>query len=226
MTLDINYVARNVSIPESFREYAEERFDRIQPLTNGAQRLEIKLTKQAHRGADGSMTVELTLHEKSDIIRAESSDNDKLVAFDQTFQRLQERLRRLRDRRKGGRRRASVSEATASLTPPTNGESLVNQVLEARRAEEAEAEEAERARREGAVPVSIRQKVFPTERMSVDEAVDNMELVGHDFYLFVDSETDRPSVAYRRRGWSYGVIALGDEESSTERIYHSSNNGG
>ena len=57
-------------------------------------------------------------------------------------------------------------------------------------------------------PVVIRHKVFPTVRMTPEDAVDHMELVGHDFYLFVDAGTDRPSVVYRRKGWDYGVIAL------------------
>ena len=48
--------------------------------------------------------------------------------------------------------------------------------------------------------------------MSIDDALYNMELVGHDFYLFHDIETDRPSVVYRRKGWDYGVIGLGDAE--------------
>ena len=55
--------------------------------------------------------------------------------------------------------------------------------------------------------------------MNLDDAIDNMELVGHDFYLFIDEETGLPSVAYRRRGWSYGVIAMGEEESETIRDY-------
>src|SRR5678816_1149059 len=60
-------------------------------------------------------------------------------------------------------------------------------------------------------PVVIRKKVFAAVPMTVDDALYYMELVGHDFYLFVDAETDRPSVVYRRKGWDYGVIALDDE---------------
>ena len=60
-------------------------------------------------------------------------------------------------------------------------------------------------------PVVIRKKVFPETRMTTADAVDHMELVGHDFYLFIDSETDRPSVVYRRKGWDYGVISLESE---------------
>ena len=57
-------------------------------------------------------------------------------------------------------------------------------------------------------PVVIRHKVFPAERMTKEDAVDRMELVGHDFFLFIDAATDRPSVVYRRTGWDYGVIGL------------------
>ena len=62
--------------------------------------------------------------------------------------------------------------------------------------------------------VVIRQKVFPSTRMTQEDAVDHMELVGHDFFLFIDAKTDRPSVVYRRKGWDYGVIGL--EESADE----------
>ncbi len=58
----------------------------------------------------------------------------------------------------------------------------------------------------------IRTKVFPSQSMTVDQALEHMELVGHDFFLFIDAETDRPSVVYRRKGWDYGVIGLADGE--------------
>ena len=67
-------------------------------------------------------------------------------------------------------------------------------------------------------PVVIRTKVFPSTSMTVDEAVDHMELVGHDFFLFIDAETDRASVVYRRTGWDYGVIALDEESDSTDEL--------
>ena len=61
-------------------------------------------------------------------------------------------------------------------------------------------------------PVVIRKKVFAATPMTVDDALYRMELVGHDFYLFIDAETDRPSVVYRRKGWDYGVIGLDVED--------------
>ena len=62
-------------------------------------------------------------------------------------------------------------------------------------------------------PVVIRKKVFAAAPMTVDDALYLMELVGHDFYLFIDAETLRPSVVYRRKGWDYGVIGLDDSAS-------------
>jgi hypothetical protein len=66
----------------------------------------------------------------------------------------------------------------------------------------------------------IRKKVFEATPMSVDDALYQMELVGHDFYLFIDEETRRPSVVYRRKGWDYGVIGLdenaGQVDATTE----------
>ena len=64
---------------------------------------------------------------------------------------------------------------------------------------------------EAASPIEIRHKSFKGERLTPAEAVDRMELVGHDFYLYIDSETGAPAAAYRRKGWSYGIITLDNE---------------
>ena len=79
------------------------------------------------------------------------------------------------------------------------------------------AQAAEQDAPEVGTPVRIRQKAFPATPMSVDEAVDAMELVGHDFFLFQNAETGVPSVVYRRRGWSYGVIRL-DESLPQDHV--------
>ena len=72
--------------------------------------------------------------------------------------------------------------------------------------------------------MEIRRKRFPAHQITVDEAVDQMELVGHDFFLFVDRETQEPSAVYRRKGWEYGVISLsqdGRSEQEKVRAYQS-----
>jgi ribosomal subunit interface protein len=213
MTMDVSYVARNVSIPDRFRDYAQEKFSKIEQLSTRAQRLEIKVTKQSnHRHSDENLTVELTVHGKGKVIRAEAQADDKFAAFDLAFGKLLERLRRLRDRQKDRQqKRVSVADATAVLPPVEPGQSLVDQV----KAEQA-AENGVHAEENGEAPVKIRKKVFPATPVSVDDAVDAMEMVGHDFYLFIDESTGRPSAVYRRKGWSYGVITLDADHPDAE----------
>ncbi|WP_413543727.1 ribosome hibernation-promoting factor, HPF/YfiA family [Citricoccus nitrophenolicus] len=213
MTMDVSYVARNVSIPDRFRDYAQEKFSKIEQLSTRAQRLEIKVTQQSnHRHSAEKLTVELTVQGKGKVIRAEAQADDKFAAFDLAFGKLLERLRRLRDRQKDRhQKRVSVADATAVLPPVEPGQSLVEQVM-ADQAAEAHAEE--NGHDEG--PVRIRKKIFPATPVTVDDAVDAMELVGHDFYLFIDSSSGRPSAVYRRKGWSYGVITLDAEHPDAE----------
>ncbi|NUL46363.1 ribosome-associated translation inhibitor RaiA [Cellulosimicrobium funkei] len=213
MTMDVSYVARNVSLPDRFRDYAQEKFSKIEQLSTRAQGLEIKVTKQTnHRHSDEKLTVELTVHGKGKVIRAEAQADDKFAAFDLAFGKLVERLRRLRDRQKDRhQKRVSVADATAALPLVQPGQSLVEQVMAEQAAENHTAPEED-----GQVPVRIRKKVFPAKPVSVDDAVDAMELVGHDFYLFIDESTGRPSAVYRRKGWSYGVITLDADHPDAE----------
>ncbi|MFC7402031.1 ribosome hibernation-promoting factor, HPF/YfiA family [Citricoccus sp. GCM10030269] len=212
MTMDVSYIARNVSLPDRFRDYAEEKFSKIEQLSARAQRLEIKVTKQSnHRHSGENLTVELTVHGKGKVIRAEAQADDKFAAFDVAFGKLLERLRRLRDRQKDRQqKRVSVADATAQLPTVDPGQSLVDQVVAGQAAHDGEQAD------NGHAPVKIRKKVFPATPMSVDDAVDAMELVGHDFYLFIDASTGRPSAVYRRRGWSYGVITLDADHPDAE----------
>src|SRR5699024_2100669 len=165
------------------------------------------------------VTADITLHSPRNDLRSEANNNDKQVAFDHAFARLPERLRRLRDRAKRGHRRPSAQEINQHSPPVPSHVARVEEVLEQQAAEAQEQAEQVRVEQNGDIPVTIRRKVFPTQKMTLDDAIDNMELVGHDFYLFIDEETELPSVAYRRRGWSYGVIAMGDEPSETIRDY-------
>ena len=152
------------------------------------------------------------------MIRAEASAADKFAAFDLAYNKLLERLRRAKDRKKvhhGRHTPKAVREATASLEPASPNEPLY---VEASHRNEAAAAPDDKSPYDvendipaGNSPVLIRRKVFPAASLSLDDAVDNMELVGHDFYLFVDKATNTPSVVYRRRGWTYGVITLDHE---------------
>lgn len=216
--MEINIVGRNLGITDRFREYATEKAEKVALLADKAQVLEVKVSRQNQvNGAVRSDRVELTLIGKGPLVRAESEGSDKYAAFDVALGRLMERVRRAKDRRKvhrGNHRPTSLREASTGgfdavhMTPAdvevfervrTGAIPVVNQ---------NPSDEAD----EVYTPVVIRRKLFASIPMSIDDALYNMELVGHDFYLFHDIETDRPSVVYRRKGWDYGVIGLGDAE--------------
>ncbi|CAI3801179.1 ribosome hibernation-promoting factor, HPF/YfiA family [Pseudarthrobacter sp. MM222] len=207
---------RNLTVSDRFREYADEKISKIASLGDKVQRVDAKVSKETKaRQTDEMLTVELTVLGRGPVIRAEASAADKFAAFDLAYNKLLERLRRAKDRKKvhhGRHTPVAVREATASLEPASTSAPLYE---EASRRQEAQTTESVKSPYDvendipaGDSPVLIRRKVFTAASLTLDDAVDNMELVGHDFYLFVDKETKAPSVVYRREGWTYGVISL------------------
>jgi ribosomal subunit interface protein len=229
--MELIIVARHIEITDRFRRYVDDKAGKIANLAD--RPLELHITVSRHHGGKGlvgSDRVELTLIGAGPVVRAESDGEDKYAAFDLALGRLLERLRRAKDRKKvhrgGSHRPTSLHEAssagfsqvdvtpaspeemervaTGSIPVSTSAQSAAAAEVEAERAREASEDEGE----EAYTPVVIRKKVFEAPAMSLDDAMYNMELVGHDFYLFIDEETQRPSVVYRRKGWDYGVIGL------------------
>jgi ribosomal subunit interface protein len=222
--METNIVGRNLGITDRFREYATDKAEKIAVLAEKALALEIKVSRHTEKsGAAGNDRVELTLIGKGPVVRAEAEGGDKYAAFDVALGRLLERVRRAKDRKKvhrgGNHRPTSLHDASSSGFAvidivPADGDTLERvrtgaiPVVSDENAENADEPD------EVYSPVVIRRKVFSAAPMTVDDALYYMELVGHDFYLFQDAETHRPSVVYRRKGWDYGVIEL--DPDSTE----------
>lgn len=211
--MDVKFSTRNVRLSDRFEEYATEKVQKAVLQSSRNHELEVKVSREKDRYSSNSSSdrVELTIRSKDGVIRAEAEASDKYSAFDIALGRLSERVRRVRDRHKisrsGKHRPTSMHQATkeafagldispadASLLGVDTG--VVQTITEDEHDQYADS------------PVIIRDKVFDAQPMTVDDALYQMELVGHDFYLFVDAKTDRPSVVYRRKGWDYGVIAL------------------
>ncbi|GAB4062610.1 ribosome-associated translation inhibitor RaiA [Angustibacter speluncae] len=208
--MDIVVTGLHTEVPDRFRRHVEDKLAKIEQLSPRVQRVDVKISHESNpRQADTCERVELTVKAKGPVIRAEACADDPYAALDLAQEKLLERLRRLRDRGKvhhGRRQPASVR----------SGDGLVGVVEPEQPAEEADDL--------GESPIVIREKTHAGPPMSVQDALDHMELVGHDFYLFCDTETGKPSVVYRRRGWSYGVLRLEttDEQAGAA---HASENG-
>ena len=211
--MDVTITGRGVGIPDRFEDYVTEKSDKVAHLADRALALEIKVVRHhATNGSSGDDRVELTLVGPGPTIRAEAAAADKYAAFDTALDKLLERVRQAKDRRKvhrGLHRPPSMQETTsngkvADLVPAPAD--MIERVATGETPIAGEDAETDWS------PVVIRHKVFPATRMTNEDAVDHMELVGHDFFLFVDAATDRPSVVYRRKGWDYGVISLEETE--------------
>ena len=211
--MDITLAAHNVAIPDRFRDYVDEKADKVVALAERAQALNVKVSREnSSRGPASQDVVELTVVGKGPVIRAESRNSDKYVAFDQALDHLIKRLRRAKDKKMvhhGRQRPESLSEISANgfsdidITPASV--EVLRSVATGSIPTVGSGDDDAEA---NPTPVVIRRKVFSAQSMTAEEALDHMELVGHDFFLFIDSESDHPSVVYRRKGWDYGVISL------------------
>ncbi|MCI1640911.1 MAG: ribosome-associated translation inhibitor RaiA [Actinomyces sp.] len=217
--MDITVVGRNAEIHPNFRDYVEEKVSKTTQFYPRAQRADVELTHERNpRQADTAERIEITVFGKGPVIRAEAASGDRYAAVDIAVDKLFERLRRARDRAKDHRRRLpadivedAVPEGLAGLEEPAPPEPPAEPPL--RSAQDLRPGEA-REEQLGDSPVVVRQKVHEAEPMSVDDALYQMELVGHPFFLFVDKETRQPCAVYRRHGWTYGVIRLNTKISA------------
>ena len=202
--MEVKISAKNLTVSERFREYVDERAAKVDHLLPKATEVVVKVTRTEHKHSGTEDQVELTVYGGGNIIRAEARAQDKFAAFDVAYGKLTERLRRASDKRKvhrGLHGSHGVSELTATdfaeldITPAP-AELVLGIEPEAPPVDFGES------------PVVIRRKDFHAEPMSQEKAIEAMELLGHDFFLFHDIETDKVSVLYKRRGWNYGVITL------------------
>jgi len=221
--MEISVTGRNVGITDRFRDYATDKADKVAQLATKALALEIKVSRHNEKasGQAGDDRVELTLIGPGPLVRAESTGGDKYVAFDLAVARLLERIRRAKDRKKvhrGQHRPTSLQEASSADFSTLGVVPAAAETLDAVRTGSVPTVQGETAEEEDEVytPVVIRKKVFASTPMTVDDALYYMELVGHDFYLFIDADSLRPSVVYRRKGWEYGVIGLDDQATDAE----------
>ncbi len=202
--MDVVVKARHCTVSDQFRSYVDEKITRLEKLDDRAIRVEVEVSAERNkRQHDQASRVEITLRTKGPVVRAEAAAEDKAAAFDLALDKLMAQLRKAADRKRvhrGSRTPMSLHDAAAELpplevpVPETNGSTR-------RTVAGMEVD--------GDGPLLVREKTHSATPMTLDQALHEMELVGHDFYLFLDSEHgSAPSVVYRRRAYDYGVIRL------------------
>ena len=205
--MDLTVTGRHIQVSQQLRERLDDRLDKVSQLAPTIHRVDVVVTHE--RQARNSESVEVTCYGRGPVIRAEASADDKYAALDAAFDKLTERLRRAADRRRVSRgKRPDTGDAPAEVAQAQVAQAQVAQAQVAQAQVAGGPEPLDDAGPFGDSPIEVREKVHTSSPMTLEDALNEMELVGHDFYLFHDAETGKPSVLYRRRGWSYGVIHL------------------
>ena len=191
---------RNVEIPDHFRTYVSEKLARLERLDRTIYLFDVELDHERNRRQrKNCQHVEITARGRGPVVRGEACADSFYAALESAVCKLENRLRRTKDRRKvhyGDKTPVSLAEATkisapdAFLPPPSD---------------EAQSPDGIEFHEPGQV---VRTKEHPATPMTVDDALYEMELVGHDFFLFHDKESDKPCVVYRRHAYDYGLIRL------------------
>jgi ribosomal subunit interface protein len=205
--VDVVLRGQHIEVSDRFRDHVSEKLTKLEKYDGKCHRIDVAISQEKNpRLAEHAVRVELTCHGKGPVIRAEASATEKYAALDVAFSRLEERLRRAADRRSDhhrghGRNNIATSHADSdAATDVTTG--ATNDSVRPHDDPDAALEV------QGDGPFVVREKTHATKAMSLDQALYEMELVGHDFFLFQDAASGTPSVVYRRRGYDYGVLHL------------------
>jgi ribosomal subunit interface protein len=191
---------RNVEVPEHFRVYVSEKLSRLERFDRTIYLFDVELDHERNRRQrKNCQHVEITARGRGPIVRGEACADSFYAALESAVCKLESRLRRSKDRRKvhyGDKTPLSLAQATALNEPLATSEA-------------DDAAQADGVALEDHAPGRIvRTKDHPAKPMSVDDALYEMELVGHDFFLFHDKHSDKPCVVYRRHAYDYGLIRL------------------
>jgi ribosomal subunit interface protein len=222
--VDIIVKGRHTGVSDRFRDHVTTKLARIERLNKQLIRVDVEVSQERNpRLSDQRERVELTIHSKGPAIRAEASADDRFSALDIALAKLESRLRRLSDRRKihhGKSCPPSTAEVSAALAgidqliaessrePLPEPETEIPLPIPEPRATHEPGEPIVPIEMDGDGPLVVREKYHQGGPITIDQALLEMELVGHDFYLFRDKECGHPSVVYRRRGYDYGVLRL------------------
>ncbi len=213
--MDIVVKGRNVEVPDHYRQHVADKLAKVERYDHKIISVDVELFHEKNRRqSDNCQRIEITCFSRGPVVRAEACAADFYSALDAAITKLESRLRRAADRRRihrGRRAPVSVAAATAPLAAPqmatvgaapertTDWVTNETQDIDAWEVKDSQDDQPWRI---------VREKEHPAEPMTVEDALFHMELLGHDFYLFNDKESGRPSVVYRRRAYDYGVLSL------------------
>jgi putative sigma-54 modulation protein len=189
--MEIVVRGRNVSVTERMQEYVEKKVGKLERYLPIIDEARMELSQEETRSAQHRMIAQLTVRSRGKVLRAEERDQDLFAAIDLVAEKMQRQITRFKDRlysrgQVRGAETVRVSEAAEAVA-------------------EAEVEAVAEAEVEPVGSI-VRTKTFPVTPMNPEEAIEQMELLGHDFFVFYNSDVDGINVLYRRRSGDYGLL--------------------
>jgi putative sigma-54 modulation protein len=185
--VDLHVVGKHVEVPAALKESVAHKITRIERFAKDVRRVDVDFGEVASRRADERQTCEVLVHLRKHLVKGEGSAVDHAIALDRALEKVEHQLRRLHgrradkrtSRRDGGPGRAA-RDGKLVVEPPATPEP------------------------EG--PVIVRNKQFALKPMDPEEAALQMELLGHDFFVFTVASSQSTAVVYRRRDGNFGLI--------------------
>ncbi len=176
--------ARDIKVTQRLRDHVGKKTARLDRYMPDLAELRVDLSTQNARNSAERQIAQMTLRDSTGtILRAEERNSDLYAAIDMVIDKMYRQIKRYRDKRKRNHRRAPMSDLVMEPLP-TEFADLPDEMD----------------------PIIMRRKSFPIQMMSPDEAIDQMSLLGHDFYMFVNTEDDLVNVVYQRRDGSFGLL--------------------
>lgn len=188
--MDVQIKAKNLRLTDALQEYIQKRTEKLDKIDQKVVDAKFEVRSERNRSGGEQIIAQFTIATKDAILRTEEKNRDVHAAIDLAVQRMERQIRRFRDKRIFNRRRQQQLAAEAG-TPA--GLTLDGELL---------TEEAEEVPSE----LLVRRKRFKIQPMGTEEAIEQMELLGHDFFVFFDPDEAQINVLYRRRDGRYGVI--------------------
>jgi putative sigma-54 modulation protein len=179
--MQVTVKGKNVDVPEKLRAHAEHKLAKVQRFDDRILAMDVEFSEERNPRVADAHTVEVTVTTKSRLVRAHASAADPATAVDQVIDRLQRQIKKLKGRRVHRTQHAEGGKAMASPPRPSEADEPGGRLF-------------------------ARSKRIEMKPMTPREAVEQMELLGHDFFLFSSAETQRANVVYRRRNGGYGLI--------------------
>ena len=196
--MDVTITGRKIQITDNFREQVAKKMSELDSRVDKVIRADVQAQAEP-RGSGEAVRVEITLIGKGPVVRAEALADDKTQAFDEAFDHLKTRLRKAQDRRRTHRNLRKVGFVEPAPEAPAPKPHKEPHVA---------VKKVGGLEIQGDGPMVVREKLFMSTPLTLAQALDEMELVGHDFFLYVDADSSLPSVVYRRKAYDYGVIHL------------------